>query len=121
MSENWYTLSSTEFEELVPLFTNKGSRLAMHKSDRVYFGNTIRFRRKFIGSEGCVFMKDTKSIKYLSSVYLQTKNAKSGTYEFTYQQYFKQLPDLDKITSGIYRQSSTEIKCSKTYKVTYAS
>ena len=121
MAENWYTLASLDFDEQVPLFTNKGSRLKMHKSDRVYFGNTLSFRRKFIGSEGCVFEKDRISLDYLSKVYLHSKKATSGNYEFIYHQYFQPLPETQQILLGVYKQALIEQKCSKTYAVNYKS
>jgi predicted DCC family thiol-disulfide oxidoreductase YuxK len=119
MAQNWYTLFSSEFEEPVPLFTEKGSRLAMHKSDRVYFGNTLLFRRQFIGAEGCFLNANKTSIDYLSKVYLHTKNAIRGTYAFTYRQYFQQLPDMNKVVDGIYFQPSAQIRCSENYEINY--
>jgi hypothetical protein len=85
----------------------------------VYFGNTLLFRRQFIGAEGCFLNANKTSIDYLSKVYLHTKNAIRGTYAFTYRQYFQQLPDMNKVVDGIYFQPSAQIRCSENYEINY--
>ncbi|HEY8270762.1 MAG TPA: DUF393 domain-containing protein [Pseudobdellovibrionaceae bacterium] len=121
MAENWFTLNSIDNKELVPLFTEFGSRLDMHISDRVYFGNTLRFRRGVIGDNQCAFEKMRPSIEYLSKVYLHLKSAPSGEYTFKYDQYYQALPADEELFRGKYRVQPKEVKCNTLFKVSYNS
>lgn len=119
MTENWYTLKNTTTNQIAPIFTPQGTRLEMHKSDRVYYGNTVKFRRKFIGSDGCVFDEAKKSIDYLSKVSLARDHQPKGSYQFHYVQYYQPIPDVSKIMDGIYVKSPTTTICNVDYVVEY--
>ncbi len=58
MAENWFTITRKTkdgMEQILPIFSEDGKRLYAHRSDRVYFGHTVAFRRGVIGKEGCQF------------------------------------------------------------------
>lgn len=120
MAENWFVLDSNDFNERVPVFTDEGSRLRMHQSDRVIFGNTGLFRRGVIGSESCSFEAWQKNVIYLSKVYLHLKNANFGTYFFTYKQFHQPLPDWDSLENNIYKKNDSQIRCVTQYTVDYS-
>ncbi|MBA3580922.1 MAG: DUF393 domain-containing protein [Gammaproteobacteria bacterium] len=120
MAENWFTLVSLDFKERVPLFTDEGSRLNMHKSDRIYFGHTLQFRRATIGSDICQFEIWEDKITYLSKVYLSAKQAKSGLYTFKYTQKFQALPDWELLVKNKYLKTSTVDRCTVIYLVDHA-
>lgn len=121
MAENWFTLKSIRHDELVPILSDSGERLAMHKSDRVYFGNTLRFHRRAIGKNACVFGNEKeKSIEYLSKVYLHLKKAPTGKYDFLYNQYYQPLPDMVEIAKGRYTKNQKQIKCTILFDVDYS-
>ncbi len=121
LAENWFTLKSISHNELVPVLSESGTRLAMHQSDRVYYGNTLKFRRRNIGKDKCFFEDEKKkSLDYLGKVYLHIKGADSGTYSFRYDQYNQPLPNMDDISEGIYRPYQKGITCSVLFNVDYA-
>lgn len=119
MAENWFTLFNHDFNELVPLFTNEGSRLMFHKSDRVIFGHTGPYRRGVIGLETCSFDTWNARIVYLSKIYLSLKHAKPGTYTFTYKQMHQPLPDWDSLLKNIYKKNDTTVRCTADFSVSY--
>ena len=92
----------------------------MHKSDRVYFGKTLRFRRSVIGKDECAFENRKDSIDYLSKVYLHLKGAAAGKYGINYYQYYQPLPSADEIYNGRYKKQKIKIKCTVLFNVSYA-
>lgn len=119
MAENWFVLESLDFKEPVPLFTNEGTRLSMHKSDRIIFGHTVRFRRGVIGTENCQFETWKEKLTYVTKVYLHMKDAVPGTYSFTYQQIYQPLPDWDALLENKYLINPITNKCIVEYTVNY--
>ena len=117
MAENWFTLKSLDYEEVVPVFTEKGTRLQMHKSDRIYFGNTVRYRRGSIGKRGCI--SKPKMLDYLAKVYLSKKQVQKGEYYFKYRQYHQTLPDFNALSQGKYKKNKIEVRCDFEYQVSY--
>jgi hypothetical protein len=117
MAENWFVLESADFKEPVPLFTDEGTRLFMHKSDRIYFGYTLRFRRGIIGTNECQFEPWKEKITYLSKVYLHLKSADHGLYTFTYKQMFLALPNWDYLVKNIYIMNKSVNRCTVKYTV----
>ena len=117
MAENWFTLKSIDYNQLIPIFTEQGTRLEMHQSDRIYFGYTLRFRRGAIGRKGC--LAEPKKLEYLSKVYLSDKHVKKGVYTFQYRQYYQALPDDLNISHGVYKKNEIEVRCELEYKVSY--
>jgi len=120
MAENWFTLRNANTNELVPVFTEAGTRLSMHKSDRVYFGNTVIFRRATIEKNDCGFETHKSSMEYLSKIYLHQKRFPAGVYKFHYTQYYQPLPDSEGIVNGQYIEQGTTIRCVVDFNVSYA-
>ena len=102
MAENWFVLESLYFEEPVPVFTNEGTRLLMHKSDRILFGDTVRFRRGVIGTENCQFEIWKEKLIYITKAYLHMKDAVPRTYSFIYKHPHQALPDEDALLENKY-------------------
>jgi predicted DCC family thiol-disulfide oxidoreductase YuxK len=118
MAENWFTLYSDDFRELVPVLAEDGSRLSMHDSDRMYFGYTLSFRRRAIGSEGCIFKRNFEDVaRHVARVFLHSMDASAGIYTFTYRQYFKKLPDLKKLKAGQYQLERPRLRCEVQFTV----
>lgn len=116
MAENWFTLSyRTEAGEeyLVPVFTEAGERLDLHKSDRVYFGTTLPFRRHTIGKEGCHFSTYEAKMRYLTD---HKYEIVSIPQHFIYRQYKQPLPSDTDVLSGIYRLQEPQLVCEETFK-----
>ena len=118
-AENWFTLQDMKADKLVPLFTKDGGRLKLHRSDRVYFGHTLRYRRGFIGAERCLFSEWNEPLDYLSKVYLHSSGAAAGQYTFEYVQYHQALPEDVKILQNEYKIAPPSIRCTKQFEVNY--
>ena len=98
-TENWFTISavgSNGTKTLLPIFAEDGSRLAMHKSDRVYFGHTLIFRRSMIGRTGCAFDTYKALLRYL----VEKTQSAAPTSSFIYHQYFQPLPETAGLLAG---------------------
>jgi len=111
MAETWFTLSVVQPDgsrALLPVFAENGSRLAMHRSDRVYFGFTLPFRRRAIGHDGCLFEQHRKAIEYLTESVRQTL----GSAKILYTQYHQPLPDHDLLVHNTYRPARVTQVCS---------
>ena len=95
MMENWFTLHALDGDTatLVPIFNENGQRLAYHRSDRIYFGITLVWRRIAIGSNGCLFEKSRPIVKYLTEVDLHRRGQPPGEYRFRFTQYFEPIAD----------------------------
>jgi predicted DCC family thiol-disulfide oxidoreductase YuxK len=117
MAENWFTLDNSEMDKRIPIFTDKGERLAYHDSDRIYFGNTLRFRRIEIWNEGCAFDRWETTINYLTKIWLHKNDLKAGSYNFIYKQYFQELPDFELLIDNKYTVNKIEKICEKNYVV----
>lgn len=119
MAENWFTLRDVKNDTMLPLIAKDGSRLHMHRSDRVYFGHTLIFRRSVINMEGCAF-KDWKALlDYLSRVYLHSIGAAAGEYQFEYVQYRQSLPNDVKVNKGNYVAEPVTTPCTTMFDVNY--
>ena len=120
MAENWFVLKSDDFDQTVPLLSEDGSRLQMHKSDRIYFGHTLKFRRAAIGKEGCHYEDKKKIIDYISKIYLQSMHADPGFYNFSYSQLHQPLVSTEDLEVNLYPpKKKPVIFCDLKYKVTY--
>lgn len=117
MSENWFTLMNTDSNTHLPIFTDEGSRLKYHKSDRIYFGHTLRFRRGEIDHKDCAFERRRQSIEYLSRVWLHQSSFNAGNYHFVYTQYHQPLPDYDLLLGNDYIPKKSVIRCVKEYEL----
>ncbi|HEX2839803.1 DCC1-like thiol-disulfide oxidoreductase family protein [Hyphomicrobium sp.] len=97
LAEKWYVLyavSPSGERTLLPVLSEEGKRLAIHKSDRLYFGNTLAFRRGSIGKSGCLFDNYRAQLQYLSQVH------RGPLDHFEYVQYQQVLPSTERILQG---------------------
>lgn len=117
MVENWFTIDSLDFNQRLPIFTEEGERLQYHRSDRIYFGHTVRYRRGEISSEDCAYERRDKSIEYLAKVWLNQIGAESGSYRFLYTQYFKPLPDINALLENQYIPTEKIVRCQNEFNV----
>ncbi|WP_436399651.1 thiol-disulfide oxidoreductase DCC family protein [Roseobacter sp. S98] len=113
MTEIWFVLEEAD-GTLVPVFTENGSRGEYHRSDRVYFGGTVRFRRWAIGQKGCLFQKDSvqKLVNNLGKLHTY-KTGYDG--EYVYRQYYQRIADADKILRMEYVPGDVEVVCEKAF------
>ena len=121
MSENWFTIVNIDKsgeELLLPIFNTDGSRLSMHKSDRVYFGYTLRFRRKYIGKQGCHFDKELGFLKRFARYYRNHLEAgTNSSNKFVYKQYRQLIPNDSEIVLGWFKPNKIEVTCSMPFKL----
>lgn len=116
MMENWFTLTDVHTQQLLPVFEQDGSRLAYHKSDRVYFGHTIKFRRSEIGKPDCAFGRQEKIMRYLSEIWMHQSGLK-GAHEFIYTQYYQEAPSQQTLATNLYKPNPSTVRCSVEYSV----
>ncbi len=121
LAENWFTLSllAGDRETLLPILAEDGSRLAYHASDRVYFGKTLRWRRRHIGQPGCFFDEDQDLMRYLVSIYLRRQGLPKGEYRVRYRQYFEPLADSAQILRNQYVRQPRELRCMVDFSVAW--
>lgn len=114
MAENWFTLSvkTSVGEYLLPILQSDGSRLSYHSSDRIYFGNTLRFRRDYIDKKGCFFDSERQRMSYLVGVALRKldMDASSGL-SFVYRQYYQPLPADGLIAINLFVPKAKVLRC----------
>jgi predicted DCC family thiol-disulfide oxidoreductase YuxK len=110
LTENWFTISavgSDGAKTLLPIFAEDGSRLAMHRSDRVYFGYTLMFRRGMIGHTGCAFDHYKTLLRYLA----ERARSAASTSSFVYDQYFQPLPESAGLLAGSFATVAAQRVC----------
>jgi hypothetical protein len=110
MAENWFTLTKRGkdgMEQLLPIFSEDGKRLAAHESDRIYFGNTVAFRRQVIGKDGCQFDAYRSMVNYL----VESERLNSEDATFVYRQYSELLPSVELILQGRYVATERRLVC----------
>jgi len=119
MSENWFVLESTNQSELVPVLNYDGTRLSMHRSDRIYFGGTLRYRRAAIDDKRCHFndIKVKEMVERFSKIYLERKNISNGEYRFVYRQFYQQNPNQIKLEKNIYETFPINQICRVNYSI----
>jgi predicted DCC family thiol-disulfide oxidoreductase YuxK len=113
MAENWFTLHLLEgaTATLAPLLSENGERLSYHRSDRVYFGATLLWRRMTIGSEGCQFEKSRPIIEYLAKVDLHARGKPPGEYHYLLTEYFEPIADSELLQQNLYVRGRTTSPC----------
>jgi hypothetical protein len=114
MMDNWFTLTHVETNTLVPIFNKDGSRLGLHRSDRIYFGNTLRFRRSEIPKTDCAFTRQEARIRYITQVWMHNAGLK-GTHEILYTQYHQPHPNHALVAQNIYKKNPVELRCEVTF------
>lgn len=111
MAENWFTLSTIDEsgeEVVLPVFNDRGQRLHMHRSDRIYFGNTIQIRRSMIGGEGCQFRSYQAPVRQIASRAVG-EDGEGST--LVYRQFHRPLADDESMISGRYVRDEPEVVC----------
>jgi len=114
MAENWFTISqigTDQRETLLPILDENGKRLQAHRSDRVYFGNTIVFRRGVIGHQQCEFDAYRGMVEYL------TKSVSGKPGEYLYRQYYQPLPSDALLMEGVYALQPKGIICESRFSI----
>lgn len=115
MTENWFTLSQegdNGERELLPVFNEKGQRLGLHRSDRLYFGHTVPFRRKTIDKEGCHFEQWSAQMAFLAS---HSFSQDAVPDEIVYTQYFQALVPNEDVFRGNFYPETPRIICQVTF------
>lgn len=100
MSTHWRTIEYCPQGgacTLVPLTGREGERLAYHKSDSLYFGGTLRWRRmhvldKDVCDYGGETFFQTEYLDQIARLYLRKNDLKAGDFKLTY--YYQPLPDF---------------------------
>jgi hypothetical protein len=108
MAENWFTIHLVRKDgstERLEVFDEEGGRLAMHRSDRVYFGHTLRFRRNVIGTQECEHATHYELIRTLASSYSFKGES------FLYRQFQQPLPDTGRIRDGLFALEPVGLIC----------
>lgn len=117
MAENWFTIEYKDENQnwkLVPIFNKEGKRMELHKSDRVYYGMTLKFRRSTIGKEGCHFNEWEADLRYLTQHQYETNNTPRS---FLYTQYHQPLADDQSLFEGIYKLEQPKVICEINFEV----
>lgn len=114
MSENWFTLTAVDDKgeaTLLPILSEHGTRLAMHASDRVYFGNTLRYRRGSIDKEGCLFEQNRPMLERLVTGVRVT----GAVDHYVYRQFRQPLPDAETLLSGAFSPNPVTVACTQDF------
>jgi hypothetical protein len=117
MTENWFTLTDATSNRLLPILDSDGSRLAYHKSDRIYSGYTLKFRRLEIGNPDCGFLGHEEKMRYFAEVWMNDSGL-TGSRNFIYTQYYQAVPSPLLLEMNVYEPNPTEVRCSVEYTVT---
>lgn len=117
MVENWFTLTDVQTEALLPIFDVDGSRLEYHRSDRIYFGNTVTFRRREIVSKDCAFTRRESTIRYLANVWM-ADNGITGSRTIRFTHYHQPSPNQKLLAQNTYEVKPATIRCSVDFNVT---
>ncbi len=113
LAENWFTLSAIGEdgeERLLPVLDERGHRLEMHRSDRMYFGNTGVVRRSMIGSEGCQIERYSFYLSLLED-YFRAREV--GDAPIVIHQYKRLLADEETLIGGRYVPNTVELVCTE--------
>jgi len=117
MTENWFVLLDSE-NQLLPVLNYDGSRGYLHKSDKIYFGNTLTFRRLAIGSEGCLFEEHRKKIIYLAEVALNSTGKSREMSNIKYIQFHQPPPDFNLLKNeNLYRENEISTICERVFSL----
>lgn len=111
MAENWFSIEATFHDgkrTLLPILAEDGSRLGWHRSDRIYFGHTLIWRRSHIGRTGCFFGEDPMMRNFME---LFERTTGSIPKEYVYRQFRQQLPSAEKLSAGVYLRQPSELVC----------
>ncbi|MGO4741742.1 thiol-disulfide oxidoreductase DCC family protein [Bosea sp. 2KB_26] len=115
MSVNWFTISAVykdNREELIPVFNDDGSRLDWHKSDRIYYGYTVQWRRGAILSDkSCLFNESKTMLNYFIDLF-EDKNDNSAI-KYVFRQFKQPLADSEQLWNGNFQNTEPIVTCEK--------
>lgn len=119
MENVYFTLKRLEDngqQTLVPIHDQQGNRLEWHRSDRVYFGKTLRFRRNAKFKE-CNFKKFKPILENLARISLEKDAVETPGVTFQYTQFFKKTVSTDQLLNYGYQYFEPTIICEQLYEV----
>ena len=112
-SDNFFTLKrqSGDSWSLVPFNGEEGERLSWHMSDKLYFGNSVKWRRSFLDMvHDCAF---NETDKYFLNQLIQIDNnqhsVKSEYYKLDF--YHQKLPQYS-LKENMFKQAPITHTCS---------
>lgn len=114
MNENWFTLELIDDPKtpmMIPVFTSQGTRLSYNRSDRIIFGDTVRFRRASIGKTECLYPQFAEHVDYPAKIYMHHRRLSPGEHRFRYTQYYRKNPDETLILKNRFVLNETTIRC----------
>lgn len=119
MSENYFTLTRIGVDgsrELLPYTGYDGNRLEWHDSDRIYFGNSLLWRRLKLGRPDICYDNDIDPLFVGELVQLDQHRSGNiaATYELRY--YHRPLPDLELLQRWTYAVPPTTLVCTVLYE-----
>jgi predicted DCC family thiol-disulfide oxidoreductase YuxK len=112
MAENWFTIEAIlpgAKRSLLPILAEDGSRLGWHRSDRIYFGHTLRWRRSHIGKSGCFFKDNLALMHGFARLYEHIEL--TTPQEYIYRQYKQAIPSSEKLIAGVFEAHTVEVVC----------
>jgi predicted DCC family thiol-disulfide oxidoreductase YuxK len=112
LSEHWFTIAADYGDGrvmLLPFVGAEGERLAWHKSDRVYFGNSLLWRRSKNEQPGvCWDDGDVDFLREIVEWHKYRSDTPAKGYVLTY--YFEPLPSL---SVGPFQYPAIEPVCTR--------
>lgn len=115
MSEVFFVMERLEKPgkwAMVPFTGLMGERLAWHESDRLYFGNSLRYRRGS-ADEMCFTPRQARYIRELVLTDREWNGVAASSYRIRY--YRQPLPDTDQIRKYVFEYPKIEAMCEVTY------
>jgi hypothetical protein len=117
MANHWFVLLDGN-GDLLPVFNLDGSRGDIHRSDRIYYGYTVVYRREAIGKEGCIFNQHEKKIIYLAEVAQNSIGQTSNLMHVQYIQFYQPSSDFKLLRDlNIFQENNAVVICKKTFTI----
>jgi hypothetical protein len=118
MSENYFTITRVGADGsrvLLPLTGIDGNRLEWHDSDRMYFGNSLQWRRLRLTRPERCYDKDVDSWVVGELVYVDRRRHGNLAAYYELQYYHRPLPALELLQRGTYVAPPTIHVCTVIY------
>jgi predicted DCC family thiol-disulfide oxidoreductase YuxK len=114
MTERYFTIFRMESDGtrvLLPFTGEDGRRLKWHESDRIYFGNSLPWRRGRLHLQNRCFERsfDSPFVRELIRLDQNLNNSLSRRYQLDY--YYEPIPDLTLLRKRIYEQKTPTKVC----------
>ncbi|MDA9306842.1 hypothetical protein N9Q82_02495 [Gammaproteobacteria bacterium] len=99
-----------------------GSRGDTHRSDRIYNGHTVVYRREAVGTEDCIFNQHEKKIIYLAEIAQNRIDQTSNLMPVQYIQFYQPSSDFKLLRDlNIFQENNAVVICKKTFTIGSAS